>query len=77
MRAERRWMRPFPLAHPSARSLEITANSPGSSQDYVYFANRAVLTTVPAAHGLQGTAAAVSRAGDASLPSLLGQGRPS
>ena len=76
MRAKRRWMCPFPLAHPSVCSLEITANSLGSSQAYVYIANRAVLTAVPAAHRLQGTAASVSQAGPptgAAAVGVLGQ----
>lgn len=62
MRAERRWMCPFPLAHPSARSLEITTDSRGSSQAYVYFVKREMQTAVPAAHGPQGTLASTSRA---------------
>lgn len=37
-------------------------NSLGISQAGIYFANRAVLTTVPAPHGRQGTGASVSQA---------------
>lgn len=73
MHVERRWICLFPFAHPLVHSLEITVNSLGISQAGIYFANRAVLTTVPAA---QGTAVSVSQARPptgAALVGVLGQ----
>lgn len=49
------------LSLTSQSALDITASSL-CSQGYVYFTNRAVLTVVPAALRLQGTAASLSQA---------------
>lgn len=62
----------FPLALPLVHSLEITVNSLGSAQIYMCFANRPVLSVVPAAPRLQGRAASVSQAGPSPGAALVG-----